>query len=293
MIKLDVGGTFYTTLLSTLRKDPTSMLAAMFSGRHVINKTEEGRFFIDRDGSSFKYILQYLRDGKTPPSSEAYEEACYYQTLETYECIRVRKSNDVLMTKLRERLGDKYKGLLSKFMDLLEKKRSDFLEKCFDGYDDYERYDCGDRGKSVDESRYLTERCYNGKRLSIVVMDIDKARCTSCRRMAAVPVADQDVRVPVPRNSNSIHFLQELCIPSCLPRFVVKDILLQDIQRLTGEEVKCLELQWRHERSTIECSGCKEKFLYRDQTRVQHVQLEVRKCFVFTVSLMPYIHYSS
>ena len=82
IVELNVGGSLYTTRLSTLRKDPTSMLAVMFSGRHMIDRTNDGRFFIDRDGSSFKCILQYLRDGKSPPISgavEVYEEACYYQ----------------------------------------------------------------------------------------------------------------------------------------------------------------------------------------------------------------------
>jgi uncharacterized protein YjbI with pentapeptide repeats len=41
------------------------MLAAMFSGRHNVNKDEEGRYFIDRDGTHFRYILNYLRDGNT------------------------------------------------------------------------------------------------------------------------------------------------------------------------------------------------------------------------------------
>ena len=56
----------------------------MFSGRHVVERTDDGRFFIDREGNSFKYILQYLHDGKMPPATEAaevYEEACYYQSL--------------------------------------------------------------------------------------------------------------------------------------------------------------------------------------------------------------------
>ena len=41
------------------------MLAAMFSGRHNANKGGDGRYFIDRDGTHFRYILNYLRDGNT------------------------------------------------------------------------------------------------------------------------------------------------------------------------------------------------------------------------------------
>lgn len=62
-VKLDVGGVFFTTSVTTLLSHPESMLAAMFSGRHELETDDEGRVFIDRDGKLFKYVLQYLRDG--------------------------------------------------------------------------------------------------------------------------------------------------------------------------------------------------------------------------------------
>ena len=40
------------------------MLAAMFSGRHEVETTEDGSFFIDRDGTYFRFILNYLRNGE-------------------------------------------------------------------------------------------------------------------------------------------------------------------------------------------------------------------------------------
>lgn len=39
------------------------MLAVMFSGRHNLTRDQEGRFFIDRDGTHFRHILNFLRDG--------------------------------------------------------------------------------------------------------------------------------------------------------------------------------------------------------------------------------------
>ncbi|XP_035522585.1 BTB/POZ domain-containing protein KCTD7-like [Morone saxatilis] len=53
VISLNVGGTYFTTRLSTLRRFEDTMLAAMFSGRHYIPRDADGRYFIDRDGTYF------------------------------------------------------------------------------------------------------------------------------------------------------------------------------------------------------------------------------------------------
>jgi len=63
-VKLNVGGQHFTTSVQTLRKDPNSMLAVMFSGKFDIKPSEDGTFFIDRDGTYFRFILNYLRNGE-------------------------------------------------------------------------------------------------------------------------------------------------------------------------------------------------------------------------------------
>ena len=40
------------------------MLAAMFSGKFEMKPSEDGTFFIDRDGTHFRFILNYLRNGE-------------------------------------------------------------------------------------------------------------------------------------------------------------------------------------------------------------------------------------
>lgn len=65
IMRLSVGGVHFQTSLETLCKDSNSMLAAMFSGRHFVQKDEDGRYFIDWDGTHFRYILNFLRDGNT------------------------------------------------------------------------------------------------------------------------------------------------------------------------------------------------------------------------------------
>lgn len=62
IIDLNVGGNYYTTTLSTLMFDPDSLLATMFSGNNRVAKDSRGRYFIDRDGDLFRYILDYLRN---------------------------------------------------------------------------------------------------------------------------------------------------------------------------------------------------------------------------------------
>ena len=87
-LKLDIGGHSYTTSTLTLTRDPDSMLAAMFSGRHSLSIEKDGSYFIDRDGTHFRYILNYLRDGGFKEGSlptdkgllnELLSEAEYYQ----------------------------------------------------------------------------------------------------------------------------------------------------------------------------------------------------------------------
>ena len=84
-VKLDVGGHTFRTSVQTLTKDPNSMLAAMFSGKFDTKPAEDGAFFIDRDGTHFRFILNYLRTGKlTLPEGATFlkelaEEAEFYQ----------------------------------------------------------------------------------------------------------------------------------------------------------------------------------------------------------------------
>ena len=60
-IKLNVGGKIYKTTLDTLRKDPDSMLCAMFSGRFELKADEDdGAYFIDRDAELFRYVFTSL-----------------------------------------------------------------------------------------------------------------------------------------------------------------------------------------------------------------------------------------
>ncbi|XP_062396649.1 BTB/POZ domain-containing protein KCTD6 [Sardina pilchardus] len=60
-VTLNVGGHLYTTTMSTLQRYPDSMLGAMFCGDLPTTRDSQGNYFIDRDGTLFHYILNFLR----------------------------------------------------------------------------------------------------------------------------------------------------------------------------------------------------------------------------------------
>ncbi|GAB0095906.1 BTB/POZ domain-containing protein KCTD12 [Sergentomyia squamirostris] len=64
LVELNVGGVHYSTSLKTLRGEEDSRLAEIFTGSGgELEKDAKGRYFLDRDGVLFRYILDYLRDG--------------------------------------------------------------------------------------------------------------------------------------------------------------------------------------------------------------------------------------
>ncbi|CAM9416405.1 unnamed protein product [Chrysoparadoxa australica] len=65
IVNLNVGGSKFQTSISTLTAVPGTMLSSMFSGRHALQEDANGAFFIDRDGTHFRHILNYLREPTT------------------------------------------------------------------------------------------------------------------------------------------------------------------------------------------------------------------------------------
>ncbi|KAL4648855.1 BTB/POZ domain-containing protein KCTD8-like isoform X1 [Arapaima gigas] len=64
IVELNVGGQVYITRYTTLTSVPDSLLGEMFNRRSAkgLARDNKGRFFVDRDGFLFRYILDYLRD---------------------------------------------------------------------------------------------------------------------------------------------------------------------------------------------------------------------------------------
>ena len=87
--------------MQTLQAVPDSMLGAMFSGRHSIRKLKDGSVFIDRDGTYFRIILNYLRGNISSKAdlpddalvlSDLFKEVNYYQLTALQGIIKPKKN---------------------------------------------------------------------------------------------------------------------------------------------------------------------------------------------------------
>ena len=90
------------------------MLHAMFSGRFDTKPGEDGSYFIDRDGTHFRHILNYLRTGKLvlPDDKvvrkELLNEAEFYQIDGILDELKAKpfKDSAILSSEQRETLVD-------------------------------------------------------------------------------------------------------------------------------------------------------------------------------------------
>uniref|UniRef100_A0A3Q3ILW3 BTB domain-containing protein n=1 Tax=Monopterus albus TaxID=43700 RepID=A0A3Q3ILW3_MONAL len=102
IIELNVGGQVYVTRHKTLIAVPDSLLWDMFSKKSPkeLARDSKGRFFLDRDGFLFRYILDYLRDLNLvlpdyfPEKSRLQREADFFQLRDLAKRLSPRVSKD-------------------------------------------------------------------------------------------------------------------------------------------------------------------------------------------------------
>ena len=67
VVRLNVGGTLFTTSRSTLTK-----IDSFFTGLlHAHDTSSDGSIFVDRDPTHFRHVLNYLRGAPSYPGTRA------------------------------------------------------------------------------------------------------------------------------------------------------------------------------------------------------------------------------
>ncbi|XP_051566141.1 BTB/POZ domain-containing protein KCTD12-like [Myxocyprinus asiaticus] len=106
IIELNVGGQVYVTRHTTLTAVPGSLLWNMFSKKtpKELARDSKGRYFLDRDGFLFRYILDYLRDLNLvlpdyfPEKSRLQREAEFFQLRDLTKLLSPKMSKDISIT---------------------------------------------------------------------------------------------------------------------------------------------------------------------------------------------------
>ena len=98
IVYLNVGGTVYTTTSDTLNNDGGGYLSILVrnqstEGRVKNTLSKDGNIFIDRNGTLFEYILDFLRNGRLPSRLsdvllvDLRDEAMFYQIPELVQLL--------------------------------------------------------------------------------------------------------------------------------------------------------------------------------------------------------------
>ena len=112
-VKVNVGGTHFTTTRATLCSDPQSMLASMFSANSasIDNDNNDDSFFIDRNGRIFGYILDFLRIHELPPTLS--DEDLFYLEKEAqyFRLVTLHQTVTQIMAKRKQQSSSKNRYL--------------------------------------------------------------------------------------------------------------------------------------------------------------------------------------
>lgn len=92
---INVSGLMFEAPVSILKRDKNSLLAQLCSAEPPMVPDPEGFFYFDRDWWLFRYILNFLRDGRLPDDrtllAQLYREAAFWHLHEMQLAIEEEK----------------------------------------------------------------------------------------------------------------------------------------------------------------------------------------------------------
>ncbi|XP_045169564.1 uncharacterized protein LOC123532239 [Mercenaria mercenaria] len=134
IVQLNVGGQTMATKLSTLTKDPNSLLAAVFTGKATVEKDNEGRYFIDCESNIFALILEFLRFGTVPQPDKAVDVYRYAKIFRLQGLMKTMdKFYPVQLEDRMSKIFEQFEGKRSVYEELKDKVLIDICDvNCFD-----------------------------------------------------------------------------------------------------------------------------------------------------------------
>ena len=187
MIRLNIGGNYYSTSKSTLFAQRNSMLETMFSGYHKLTKSEDGSYFIDADGKHFGIILNHLR-GRIQYATDLLEDRRTLLELrkeaDFYNLIVLKDLIDICLDK-HEDLVDRWK---KNYITQSESVRDVIFRRCDVGSYSFENITF--RHKVDFEYANLKEAVFSSctfyKEVSFKNAELVKTKFTNCKLQKGV-----------------------------------------------------------------------------------------------------------
>ena len=191
MIRLNIGGNYYSTSKSTLFAQRNSMLETMFSGYHKLTKSEDGSYFIDADGKHFGIILNHLR-GRIQYATDLLEDRRTLLELrkeaDFYNLVVLKDLVDICLDKYENVVDQWKKNYITQIQNQSESVRDVIFRRCDVGNYSFENITF--RHEVDFEYANLTEAVFSNctfyKDVSFKNAELVKTKFTNCNLQKGV-----------------------------------------------------------------------------------------------------------
>lgn len=126
IVKLNVGGMFYTTTRDTLLSQPDTLFTEILSKDSNWPRDERGSYFIDRDGHLFRYVLNFMRTSKLLLPNGFRELLMLREEASYFEIDNLMRRIDSLDQNRRRNFKPRRKKSFHSSLEVLNLNRTDF-----------------------------------------------------------------------------------------------------------------------------------------------------------------------